>query len=201
MAVYNEIGIGRWNRFIQKLTDMKGGPPARQLSSEIQFQHEIFAGQETRYLQAWDRFGLGVTLSAIAAQRSGLRLSNPSGSNIIAVIEKAQVSTVTAQIVNLEYGTVVSSLGSALVGVPMEARGRTAPTCQPSFNTAALSTLNVIAVVQLVSQTGWDFIADGIQEISLPPGTSVQLDGNTVNTSMQATFWWRERFLEPSERF
>jgi len=42
MAVYNEIGIGRWNRFIQKLTDIKGSPPARQLASEIVFQHPYF---------------------------------------------------------------------------------------------------------------------------------------------------------------
>jgi len=35
MAKFNEILAGRYNRFLQKLFQMKGGPPSAQLSSEI----------------------------------------------------------------------------------------------------------------------------------------------------------------------
>jgi hypothetical protein len=200
MAVYNEIGIGRWNRFIQKITDIKGSPPARQLASEIVFQHPIFHGQENRYLESWDRFGQGLTVGPIAAQQSGFRLTNPSGSNVIAVVEKASVVIGTSSFVNLEYGRVAAPLSQLAGSIPMETRGRSAASCLTSFNAAALSTLNIICQVVLPVNTPYDFIQDLIQEISLPPGASVQIDENTVNTSMSASFWWRERFLEPAER-
>ncbi len=200
MAVYNEIGIGRWNRFIQKITDIKGGPPARQLSSEIVFQHPIFHGQENRYLESWDRFGIGATIGPIAAQQSGMRLTNPAGSNVILVVEKAAVTVAATTFANFEYSNVATLLSNALIGIPMETRGRTAPTALLSFNVAALATLGQIAQVSLLANTPYDFIQDQIQEISVPPGGSVQIDENLVNTAMSATFWWRERFLEPAER-
>ncbi len=200
MAVYNEIGIGRWNRFIQKLTDIKGSPPARQLASEIVFHHGIFSGEENRYLESWDLFGVGATVGPIVGQQSGLRLTNPSGSNVIAVVKKAAVSTGTTQSVNLEYGRVGASLSQALVSIPMETRGRAASTCLASFNAAALTTLNVIAQGPLLANTLLDFIGDGIQEISLPPGSAVQIDGQGANIALAVSFWWRERFLEPAER-
>jgi len=201
MAVYNEIGIGRWNRFIQKITDIKGSPPARQLASEIVFQHPIFHGQENRYLESWDRFGIGQTVGPIAAQQSGFRLTNPAGSNVIVVVEKAAISVGTATFANLEYGTVAALLSNASVSIPMETRGRTASTAKVSFNAAALTTLNIIAQVALNAQVEYDYIQDQIQEISLPPGSSVQMDENGVNIQASFTFWWRERFLEPAERF
>jgi len=201
MAVYNEIGIGRWNRFIQKITDIKGSPPARQLASEIVFQHPIFHGAENRYLESWDRFGIGFTNGPTAAQQSGIRLTNPSASNVIAVVEKALVSVGATTFANFEYGTVGAQLSNAALSIPMEGRGRTASTCKVSFNAAALSTLNLIAQAAILANTPWDFIIDSIQEVSLPPGTSVQIDANLVNTSVSASFFWRERFLEPAERF
>src|SRR5258708_15624953 len=119
-AVYNEIGIGRWNRFIQKITDIKGSPPARQLASEIVFKHPIFSGQENRYLESWDLFGVGITVGAIAGQSSGLRLRNPSASNVIAVLTKAVVAPQAIAVYNLEYGTPGASLSNAVVSIPME---------------------------------------------------------------------------------
>jgi len=148
MAVYNEIGIGRWNRFIQKITDIKGSPPARQLASEIVFQHPIFSGQENRYLESWDRFGAGIVVGPIAAQNSGFRLTNPTGSNVIIVVEKACVSVATISTITFEYGTVGAQLSNAAVTIPMETRGRTASTGKLSFNVAALSTLNVVTQLQ-----------------------------------------------------
>ncbi len=202
MAVYNEIGIGRWNRFIQKITDIKGSPPARQLASEIVFQHPIFSGQENRYLESWDRFGAGIVVGPIAAQNSGFRLTNPTGSNVIIVVEKACVSVATISTITFEYGTVGAQLSNAAVTIPMETRGRTASTGKLSFNVAALSTLNVVTQLQANVNVPYDFIQDVIQEVSVPPGSSVQMDtGGTVNIQLSASFWWRERFLEPAERF
>src|SRR5713226_8522531 len=47
---------------------------------------------------------------------------------------------------------------------------------------------NVIAQFQPIALTGWDFVADTIQEISLPPGTSVQMDGNAANVAITVSF-------------
>jgi len=120
---------------------------------------------------------LYLSLGPIAAQQSGVRLTNPSGSNVIAVVEKALLSVQTTEVVNLEYGRVGGTLSQVAVSIPMETRGRSAATCVPSFNAAALSTLNVIASITLLATTPLDFINDGIQEISLPPGASLQIDG------------------------
>jgi hypothetical protein len=201
MAVYNEIGIGRWNRFIQKLTDMKGSPPARQLSSEIAFSHLIASGQENRYLEGWDRFGIGISNGPIAAQQSGVRLTNPSNSNVIAVMEKITVEVTTSEVVNIEYGRVGATLSNVALAIPMETRGRSAATCIPSFNAAAITTMSVVEQFTPTQNVLEEIIADTIHEISLPPGASVQVDGNTVNTQIFVSFWWRERFLEPAERF
>ncbi len=201
MAVFNEIGIGRWNRFIQKLTDIKGGPPARQLASEIVFQHPIFHGAENRYLESWDRFALTLTVGPIAAQSAGVRLRNPPGSNVIAVIEKAAVSVTPSTFANLEYGTPGGAdLSNAAVAIPLETRGRSASSLIASFNAAALATLNPISQVGLLATAPYDFIVDRVQEISVPPGGAVQIDESAVNTQVSVTFWWRERFLEPAER-
>jgi|SRR6267142_195591 len=200
MAVYNEIGIGRWNRFIQKLTDMKGGPPARQLSSEIAFQHEIFSGQEVRWLQGWDRFGVGLSVGAIAAQFSSFRLRNPPGSNIIAVIEKALVSKATAGLINFEYGTPgAADLSNISAVIEMETRGRNASSCIASFNAAAPTQLNNVLQVSIPANTPFDCIAD--EEVVIPPGGAIQMQTQTVNEQGSFSVWWRERFLEPPERF
>jgi hypothetical protein len=201
MAVYNEIGIGRWNRFIQKLTDIKGGPPARQLSSEIVFQHPIFHGVENRYLESWDLFGQGLSNGPIAGQLAGVRITNPNNSNVVVVVQKAMASVAAATFVNLEYGQVGAGLSnSAGPTIPMESRGRSASTALISFNAGPLSTLNNISQTPLVANTPYDFILDGIHEICLPPGNSLQIDESLVNTQISVTFWWRERFLEPAER-
>ncbi len=203
MAVFNEIGIGRWNRFIQKITDIKGSPPARQLASEIVFQHPIFSGQENRYLESWDRFGIGLSVGPIAAQQSGVRLTNPSSSNVILVVEKITVAqgSASVQLMNIEYGRVGANLSQVALSIPMETRGRAASTGVVSFNAAALSTLNVVSQLNIAGSVNYEVIQDVIHEISLPPSSAVQVDCGTVNVAIAVSIWWRERFLEPAERF
>jgi len=208
MAVYNEIGIGRWNRFIQKITDIKGSPPARQLMSEIGFVHQIFHGAENRYLESWDRFGLSFQVGAVAANESALQLRNPAGSNVIAVFEKVEIANVNAAASQF----FVSSGPGADLAVPqapgtniwrLDPRGRLSPTL-------LLSTQNTTpAVASLLAQTGnvlmpanttYDSIQDAIHEFPTLPGESMRIVCNNVNTALAVCLMWRERFLEPSER-
>src|SRR5438034_3476406 len=88
MARFNEILVGRYNRFVQKLLSMKGDAPVPQLASEFQPIIPTFSGVENRYLEGWDRFSITLSQTAVAAQTNGLQFRNPAGSNVIAVFEK-----------------------------------------------------------------------------------------------------------------
>src|SRR5260370_7764711 len=61
MARYNEILTGRYNRLLQKLLQMKGGPPAPQLASEISPQLSIpDLGVESRFHLGWNSFAFPI---------------------------------------------------------------------------------------------------------------------------------------------
>src|SRR5258708_4703411 len=89
MARYNEILVGRYNRFLQKLLGMKGGVVAPQLASEITAAFPLFNGAENRYLEQWDMFGVNLFLAGGGVGNiSQVRLFNPAASNTIAVVYK-----------------------------------------------------------------------------------------------------------------
>ena len=204
MAVYNEIGIGRWNRFIQKITDIKGSPPARQLASEIVFQHPIFHGAENRYLESWDLFGLSTTSFQVIGQNSGVQFRNPVGSNVIAVFQKITMSAGASAIgftVEYQLGLNVD-LNVLNVSVPMENRSRSSSTVIVSSNSAGAiaSGNNIFTAPSNPSTVLVEVIQDTLHEIVLPPGATLVLSGQTVNTAAFFSAWWRERFLEPAER-
>ena len=211
MAVYNEIGIGRWNRFIQKLCDMKGGPPARQLSSEINFSHSIFHGAENRYLEQWDRFANGNIVPTGGAGAFGVqRYRNPAGSNIIAVIEKLLIvcgTAATADTFFIDAGATnvdVANIFAYGTGIRLDPRGRANPTLILSTqNAGAAPALGTTRAVGAASgQTNlWDYIFTDNQEFPLLPGDAFQVRNNTANVTNQVSIVWRERFLEPAERF
>src|SRR5712691_3304956 len=99
MARFNEILTGRYNRYLQKLLQMKGGPPSAQLASEISTQIGLFHGAETMYLQGWELFFASFSQANLAAANSGVRLRNPALSGVIAVITKlAEAPTINSSV-------------------------------------------------------------------------------------------------------
>src|SRR2546427_12501654 len=96
MARFNEINVGRYNRFLTRLFQMKGASAAPQLASEIQPSFQLFAGIENRVLENWDRFSNAFNQAATPAVFSTLRFRNPAGSNAIAVFEKLACSAQAA---------------------------------------------------------------------------------------------------------
>jgi hypothetical protein len=205
MGVYNEIGIGRWNRFIQKLTDMKGGPPARQLASEIQFTHDIESGVENRYLQSWDRFSAVITAGPTAAQNSAIQIRNPATSNIIIAIERWTLrSSIAAEIFIGTQAVSALDLTNVFTGFRIDARSQRATgtaILSAGVNVAALP-VTIFSASSPVAATDVSLVdADGNQEFSLAPGDSMRVTTTQVNTLLTANFRWRERFLEPAERF
>src|SRR6516225_4576312 len=100
MAIFNELQAGRFNRGLQKLTGIKGRASVRQLGTEILPVFSMPLGNEFRYLEGWNRFGLGFLVAGVAANLSGLRFRNPAGSNVIAVIEKFNLDNLQGSALN-----------------------------------------------------------------------------------------------------
>jgi hypothetical protein len=203
MAVYNEILVGRFNRALQKMFGMKGGPPAPQLASEVAMTLSMFYGCENRYLEAWDRFGTNLSVAGVAGQQTGIRFRNPAGSNVIAVIEKMNFAASVAQLLSLGIqvglGDLASTLG--LGSRRFDPRGRINPALIGSSDaSAAVVALNAsIAFLQGSVGVLTEVIFEENQELPLLPGDSYQITTTVANSNLNGTIWWRERALEPSE--
>src|SRR5260370_42568385 len=115
MARYNEILTGRYNRLLQKLLQMKGGPPAPQLASEISpHLSSPDLGVESRFHRGWNRFGFAINTAAGVGTASAAQLRNPPNSKVIGVIHKIQVESSVAQEVDIANvtGAIVIELTS-----------------------------------------------------------------------------------------
>lgn len=204
MAKYNEVLAGRFNRALQRLMSMKGEPPAPQLAGEIMpvLPFEDAESTELRYINQWDQYATYQTQAGIAAQTAAIKLRNPPGSGAVVAFQKLTVfgTAVDQPIVQgsfapgADYATVFSTLnmdgraqnrGSVMVG--------TKSNTGVSFGTFWSESCAINA------NTSYDFIVDPNQEIVLLPGWAVQVISNQLNTTLNAVFMWRERYLEPSE--
>jgi hypothetical protein len=205
MARFNEILVGRYNRFIQKLFSMKGDASLFQFSTEMGASIVVFNGAENRYLEQWDRFALGIQQLAVAAVPSTIKLRNPVGSNVIAVLEKITGSQNAVDFnFTLQSGTDQSD-GATIVPLVaaqnLDSRSNRLSTLIASRSGAASPPSQVAwASVELLANTPYEFIGTDIQELTLNPGRCLQLVSSNVNQIMSATFIWRERLLEESER-
>jgi hypothetical protein len=207
MAKYNEILTGRHNRFLQKLFSMKGGPPAPQLASEIQMVHPFFHGSENRYLEGWNRFGAVINLAAVAANQSGIRLRNPTGSNIVIVLEKLFLSLqagVQFLAVQGPAGTDLATVATS-AGLNFDTRGN--PGCvgilssqNNAVSVPALTSSQIYWLINALAAISTDIILTDNQELTILPGVAHQWTVTNVNNALAMAIWWRERFLEDSER-
>jgi hypothetical protein len=207
MAVFNEILVGRFNRALQKLTGIKGGPPSRQLGSEIMPTFCFPWGNELRYLEGWAMHTWATVLAASPANLNAAMLRNPVGSGVVAVFHKlvcsnngaANDSFILSQgprttdlptpvtlpapsVFDLRFGS------SALIASTQQAAG---PGTAPPDR---LFISNVIA-------SSSDIIIDAADEIPLLPGGAISFRNQLVNNATSFAFWWRERMLEESELF
>jgi hypothetical protein len=201
MAIYNEILVPRIARGIQKLFGIKGAVPAKQLAGEIMPVHLIPTGAETRFLDGWNRWGVGILSTANAANTNGVQLRNPSGSNMIAVIERAIVFSSAGQ--ELDYGIIAGAASIDLAGVhgstSLDQRvvgpPASATLVESDSNTSPLSGnifFRTFANIDLIPTVG--------AEIVIAPGSLVRVVSTLANTQILVNFCWRERLLEEAER-
>ena len=210
MAVFNEILSGRFNRFLQKHFSVKGAPPVRQLGSEVMPVIHVHSGVENFYLQSWEPFSFGESLSGGAGVANLHQMRNPTGSNVICVIEKILLvaGSVATTTIALTQGAVAADLATLhpATASRLDNRGRPQPTAIFSNTQVAVPTdlANTMAFVLLGQTSGFpvtfDYILTDGQEFPLLPGDGLRVRNATVNNSDSWFVMWRERFLEDSER-
>jgi hypothetical protein len=209
MAGYNELLVGRYNRALQKLFGLKGSKSLESLNPELQATISLVYGAETRYLEGWERFGAFVNQAAGGAgTNAAVRMRNPAGSNVIAVFEKIMAVNINslADSPSLQTGG-GSVLGDLLTIVALtgnrfpDNRQRPQPTIVASTNAAAgITTGFSMARGSFPINGQVDFIVTDTQEIQVLPGEILQIIAGTQTQSIGTSWWWRERFLEESER-
>jgi hypothetical protein len=213
MARFNEINVGHYNRFLQKATGIKGGPPVPQLGSEITPTLGVFSGAENRYLSAWNAFGNYQDVPAGAALVGGVQIRNPAGSNVLAVIVRIYFSAGAANTaLNMSQPPPfpvadLGSAGPAIRAFDLRQSGgggaTTSSTCiVSSQNSPSVGVLNSVPykVNAPVAFTDYDLLLDEDQQIPLLPGDAVRLTPTGANIQVKVGFVWRERYLEESER-
>lgn len=200
MAIFNEILSARFSRALTKLFSMKGGVPVRQLAGEITATIPMFFGVENRFLELWSLFVTTADRGPTAAQTNAVRLRNPSGSNMIAVIEKLSIWSATSQALIVSIGAIAADL-TAQGTASVDARNPSLSTLLASFSDASPPALPSRYIsAGLLAFTVYDLIACEDQEIPILPGGGIQIQNSTVNTELVVMVRWRERGLEESER-
>lgn len=195
---------------LQKLFGIKGNSPVRQLAGEVMPTLQLFNGRENRYLEGWAIYGARAVQGAVAAQDSVIRLINPLGSNIIAVIESIIVSTSIADEIAIEntvVPTAVSNLASTFTAVGFDTRfqpsgtGTGGAACQisaaPNIGQGARVIWADLLTQALIDHV--DIIEYDEQQTLLLPGTDMQIRELNLNSSLRASIRWRERQLEVEE--
>jgi len=210
MARFNEILASRFNRALQKFFSMKRGPPAPQLASEITPNIQFGQmGPDFRYIEGWNKFGACVSVGGAAGNQTGIRFRNPAASNVVAVIEKLFLSYAQPNQVNGTQGTSNVDLASvaSMSGLSFDQRANPGSAMSFSFqNTAPTVPLLTSSALLLqrptlgAGQEQVDLIMTDDQELLLLPGAAHQYVIVAVNSVLFLTMWWRERFLEDSER-
>lgn len=212
-GLFNEILAGRFNRGVQKLFNIKGGPPSPQLGSEIIPIFPLFSGNENRNLEGWQRFG-AVFFNAASVGNVGVgRLRIPraqpgvsGGSLVVAVIEAITVTFIGNDSYNLAVQLQNSSdLGGGTAVVAARTGG-----LDNRGQIASVASLTQVNAAPGIVTSNWDEVS-GLagtslalirtvnDEITILPDMQLTIASSTANQINKFAIRWRERVMEESE--
>lgn len=197
VARFNEILVGRYNRLFQKLFSIKATAPVPTLSTEIQPQLGAFSGEENRYLEGWLLFGIGIEQPGVAAQTSTIRMRNPAGSNIIAVITSIGITCSPSAGLFSRFGPVSVDLATLQNPTRLDARHADNSSILFSRTTNGTTFGGNIGIYNPQTLTPFFF---SLTEFPLLPGDGFQIDTGQANITLDVNILFRQRFLEESER-
>lgn len=198
----NTIGVGRFNRLLQKLMEIKADPPASELAGEIMpvFPVEEFS-YEHRFLANTRLAGGGATGAAAAAQLSAVRLRNPASSGALFIVEKAVITLGATGVIGLRrgIGTATDSNLTTLVATRFLRDSRW----------GSATPVGLVSQTNNYSGVGDNFgVLAGVlanTPLTVELGqvmrhtTILDIFCATVNVQIDVQLWWRERALEASE--
>jgi hypothetical protein len=202
MARFNEILVGRYNRFLQRLLSMKGAPPAPQLASEIQPQMDLEAVPvELRFLLGWHLYHQTVQQLASPANTSGVQIRNPLTSGAVAVITSLQISVGAGETVDISqtFGGVTADLTNVFGGQRADSRAKLNPVLIPSSFAPVADLAGLVFAATIVISNPYEFLNKEYDAIPMFPGHTLRIVGQAVNTDLRVHFKWRERPIEEGE--
>lgn len=206
MAVFNEILAGRFNRYLQKLTGIKAGPPVPALASEIIPTIDVQRVRtEDLIMFGIDEFMQSFSTGPVAAANSGVQIRNPSQSGVVATVVliywTVTVQDFTFPFTRLQKGTPLTDLPTQNTAIPLDTRsGRKSSSCILSVGTAVNPFANDLLDVPINANGNFLLGFAQNQEIVLNPGAALLIVTTAVNTLLDVTYRWRERALEDSEK-
>ena len=202
MALFNEILVGRLNRWVQKFYAIKSGSASlTQLLPTIQTINPVFSGAEDRYLQAFIQQSVFFSVAAVAAQFGQCQIRNPLGSGVIVTVYQVVVSAGSAdnpllQVINnrnVDFAT-TSALGSSMDN---RASGSSVIASQGTA-VAQVSGGSASWGVNMGVGNQYNFLQNG-SEVPILPGCCLVGQAGTVNQVTNWTMTFRVRPLESSE--
>jgi hypothetical protein len=203
MARFNEILAGRYNRFLQRLLSMKGGPPCPQLATEIQPQMDVEAlPVELRFLLGWHLYQSSVTQGASPTNASGVQMRNPLTSGVVAVLTSIQISIGTSGQVDISqsFGGVTADLTNVFTGQRVDSRAKTNSTLVPSSFAPVADLGGIVFTANLVNTNPpYEFLKKEYDAIPMFPGHTIRVVLQIVNSPLNVHFKWRERPIEEGE--
>src|SRR5258707_7357507 len=209
MARFNEILVGRYHRFLQRLLSMKGSSPSPQLASEIQPQFDLNEVPiELKGLLGWTLWAIGNSGQAVVTGFTAIRIRNPASSGVIVVVEKLANGGAAASNLSLIMDGTTTPASVDLPGGNVQAgtRDPRKSASQPSaiVSVTAASVISAFtgnlldfAFVGVNQRT--DFIITDHQEIVIAPGHFLTRYNNAFNSGLVGILWWRERAIEEGE--
>lgn len=208
MALFNEIQVGRFNRFAQKLLSMKGTPVVPTLSSDHVMTFTHLQGPEDWWLQGHNLYGAGISVTGLAANASRLELRNPATSNVVATIIRAVLSNAAAADIYsmIYFQNATTDQPTILVMNSFDRRVKTQVSSlilSDNAGAALVAPGGTQANVELVNaaiNTPWPFLGNGHPGLPLLPGDALVLQNTNAAQQCNFTLTWRERPLEDSER-
>lgn len=160
------------------------------------------SGVEDRYLQGWNRFINSFAIAAVAAQFGNIKMRNPVGSNVVAVLERL-TWIAAGDNPQMGFGATTTDLTSIVVNTfsRLDPRGSPQPTLILSQQATATVFTGPVYVVSAGNTGGsnGEFIGNPDTQIPILPGQAVQVQSVVANQLATAAVMWRERALEASE--
>jgi hypothetical protein len=205
VALVNEVQAGRYGRLLQRLMNIKGsGSPTPQLAGDLEPGITLETDRDEWAYLAGDKLCSGCSdLAGAATFLSEIKIGNPIGSGILVIVDAVIVGAPANLLARFGLGATMPVVG-ANNGVPRDTRwfrnaGAIAAQSGARFagtNNAGSTITIQTQLMRIVANTS---LLVPVRTILHPADVTFSVDPVTVNTALCATFYWRERAIEPSE--